>query len=239
MTTLAAVLVGLALLAWPRGRRVRAVLSLGARAPRSEGHGPSSSRRRRGRRLVSRFSLREPAEGAAQWLPLLDELSAALRCGLPPVDALGMALSGSSPTVRTVLTPVLQAAREGRPSGPAWTRAARSASDPHLDLLARSWAISEQLGAPLADGVDSAARAMRSGRDLSHRLAATTAGARTTANILTALPLASVGVALMMGIGPRELYGSAVAMGSLACGLLLIGAGRLVVSRMIVRAMVR
>src|SRR5690606_33536208 len=124
MPPFAAALVGLALLAWPRGGRVGAVLSLGARAPGAEGHGPSSSRRWRGRRLVSRFSLREPAEGTAQWLPLLDELSAALRCGLPPAEALGMALSGSSPTVRTALTPVLQAAREGRPGGPAWTRAA-------------------------------------------------------------------------------------------------------------------
>ena len=238
MTTLAAVLAGLALLVWPRGRQVRAVRCLVARGRRPESHGPSSSRRWCGRRLFSRISLREP-EGAGQWLPLLDELSAALGCGLAPVDALGMALSASPPTVRTALTPVLQAAREGRPGGPAWTRAARIASDPHLELLARSWAISEQLGAPLADGVDSAARAMRSDRDLSNRLAATTAGARTTANILTALPVAGVGVALMMGIGPRELYGSAVAMASLGCGLLLIGAGRLVVTRMIARAMVR
>jgi hypothetical protein len=42
-----------------------------------------------------------------------------------------------------------------------------------------------------------------------------------------------------MGIGPAQLYGSAAALVSLACGLLLIAVGRLFVARMITHVTMR
>ena len=166
---------------------------------------------------------------------MLDELAAALRAGLPPAEALALAADSSVPAVQERLRVVLEAAREGRPCAPAWVRTARASARTELELLARSWAISEQLGAPLADAVDSAARSARSHRELSGALETATAGARTTATLLTLLPIAGIGIALTMGIGPTELYGSPVALVSLLAGLALIGVGRVVVGGMVDR----
>ncbi|WP_162802173.1 type II secretion system F family protein [Ornithinimicrobium murale] len=172
---------------------------------------------------------------SARWLPLLDQLSSSLRVGLPPAEALALSLRGSEERVREQLAGVLDAARAGRACGPAWLRAARSAQSGELELLARSWLISERLGAPLADAVDSAGRALRSGRDLASRLETATVGARTTAAILSLLPVAGLGIALLMGIGPNELYGTPVALLSLGLGVAVILVGRLIVARMITR----
>lgn len=186
---------------------------------------------------MSRLGLRtgRPDTGAGDWLPVLDNLAAALRVGLPPAEALQLATRGAPTHVRSTVEAVLVASRDGRQCGPAWARAAREADRRELHLLARSWAISEQLGAPLADAVDSAARSARSQRELSSRLATATAGARTTATILSLLPVVGVGVALLMGIGPADLYGSPAALMSLAAGLLLLGGGRVVVNGMVAR----
>ncbi|WP_109470937.1 type II secretion system F family protein [Ornithinimicrobium cavernae] len=181
-------------------------------------------------------SIRRTGEDATRWLPLLDQLSAALRVGLPPAETLALTLRAGPSATREHLALVLEAAREGRSCGPAWLRAARATSSVELELLARAWGISERLGAPLADAVDSAAHAMRAHRDLASRLETATAGARTTATILTLLPVAGIGMALMMGVGPTTLYGSPVALLSLGLGVVLIALGRVVVARMIARA---
>src|SRR5699024_7305722 len=159
--------------------------------------------------------------------------SAALRVGLPPAEALALALRAAAVPVRDDLLGVLQAAREGRACGPAWLRVARSTSSTELALLARAWLVSARLGAPLADAVDNAAHAMRSHRELASALETATAGARTTALILTLLPVAGVGIALLMGVTPGELYASPAALVSLSLGVVLILIGRLVVARMI------
>ncbi|USQ79630.1 type II secretion system F family protein [Ornithinimicrobium faecis] len=236
MSLLTGVCVLAAVLSWPAGRTERAIR---ARAARDQLLPGSSWRRWRarltsaGRRLglVGRGSVSE----SARWLPLLDQLSASLRVGLPPAEALSLALRGSEEHVRQRLAVVVDAAREGRACGPAWLRAARSARSAELELLARSWLISERLGAPLADAVDSAGRALRSGRDLASRLETATVGARTTATILTLLPVAGIGIALLMGITPTQLYGTPVALVSLAVGAGVIVVGRLIVSRMITK----
>lgn len=236
MTALGALLLALAVVVWPARRSARAVRSRlrGPDFPDHE-HAPGLGERamRAGRRLGLPGS--RSAGHTGQWLSVLDELSASLRAGLPAGEALAMSVTSSPATVRTVLLPVLEAAQDGRPGAAAWLRAARSATGGELELVARSWAISEQLGAPLADAVESAARGLRDERALRGRLDAATAGARTTANILTLLPVAGVGIALLMGIGPAELYGSGLALTSLAAGVVLIAVGRVVVTRMIRR----
>lgn len=225
-----------AVVSWPAGRAERAVR---ARAARDRPLTGSPWRRWRAALAgVSRrigLSGRGPDSESARWLPLLDQLSASLRVGLPPAEALSLALRGSEQHVRERLAAVVDAASEGRACGPAWLRAARSARSAELELLARSWLISERLGAPLADAVDSAGRALRSGRDLASRLETATVGARTTATILTLLPVAGIGIALLMGIAPTQLYGTPVALVSLSVGAVVIVVGRIIVSRMISR----
>lgn len=250
MSAVVALLTVLAVLVWPGrrpGRAARAglrrhvgadgpvpahqrvvaavgrVLGRRSRAPGGSGRGTAAAGR--------------SGDGSAgQWLPVLDQLCAALRSGLPPAEAVAMARTGAGLPVREALAVVLEAARDGRPCAPAWARVVRSSSAPELALVARSWAVSERLGAPLADAVESASRALRSRRDLDSKLETATAGARTTAAILTLLPVAGVGLALLMGIGPATLYGSWPALCSLAGGLLLLAVGRVVVTGMISRA---
>lgn len=228
--------VALAVLVWPASRSARAVRSR-VEVSTSPGLAATPGLRARLRRWGRRLGLLGDRNGVdtGQWLSVLDELSAALRAGLPAGEALAMSVASSPPAVRTALLPVLEAAQDGRPGAVAWLRAARSAPGGELELVARSWAISEQLGAPLADAVESAARGLRDERALRGRLDAATAGARTTANILTLLPVAGVGIALLMGIGPAELYGSGLAVASLGAGVVLIAVGRVVVTRMISR----
>jgi len=231
---LASVGAALAVLCWPhrRGRRAAGAEALRVRA--------DQGRRRSGWQQVVAAARARLVGGAGQsgqdvtrWLPLLDQLSAALRVGLPPAEALALALRAAAVPVRDDLLGVLQAAREGRACGPAWLRVARSTSSTELALLARAWLVSARLGAPLADAVDNAAHAMRSHRELASALETATAGARTTALILTLLPVAGVGIALLMGVTPGELYASPAALVSLSLGVVLILIGRLVVARMI------
>lgn len=242
------VLATLMVLMWPARPSRRAASAL-IRAPADSGAGPVAAR------LVVRGAARSVREsratGVSPWdrlrrwrhrgvalpvdelLPLLDGLAAALRAGLPAADALDLVSADLSVRVQELVGPVRAAARTGYPCATAWNRVARESASPDLALLARTWGVSEQLGAPLADGVDSAARGLRSRRELASRLTAATAGARTTATILTALPVAGLGLAALMGIGPAVLYGTPVAVASLVLGCVLLAIGRVVVQRMI------
>lgn len=232
----AGLLVIVALLVWPTARGTRAVRArvLRDRSTGERGVRVLSPRLARLRRWVG-GAARRHADDAAHWLPVLDQLAAGLRVGLPPAEALTLALRDGPASARDRLRPVLISAAEGRACGPTWLRVARAANSSDLEVLARSWSISERLGAPLADAVDSAARAMRSARDLSNRLQTATVGARTTATILTCLPVAGIGIALLMGIGPVELYGTVPALASLVMGAVVIAVGRVIVTRMIDR----
>lgn len=236
MTILAALCVLCAVLVWPASRRTRAVRG---RVQRDRWNGERGAGRLAGRltRLRRRLggATRRGPDDASRWLPILDQLSAALRVGLPPAEALSLALRGGPASARDRVQPVLAAAAEGRACGPTWLRVARAAGSSDLEVLARSWLVSERLGAPLADAVDSAARAMRAARGLASRLETATVGARTTATILTLLPVAGVGISLLMGISPLELYGTLPALVSLVMGAVVIAVGRVIVARMIDR----
>lgn len=237
MSLMVALLAALVVLAAPPGRAESALRARLQVCAMDLAVDHRSSWRRPFLAVAARLGLGRHRAGPASdaWLPVLDQLAASLRAGLPPTDALALTTKDSGRDVRRTLESVLDAAREGRQCAPAWARAARATGRLELQLLARSWAISEQLGAPLADAVDSTARSARSQTELSSRLATATAGARTTATILSLLPVAGVGVALLMGIGPADLYGSPTAVVSLAVGLLLIAAGRVVVNGMVDR----
>jgi tight adherence protein B len=123
--------------------------------------------------------------------------------------------------------------------GPLWRLAADSAGSAELMLLAQAWSLSEDLGAPLAHAVRTTAGLLEARLAHERRLAAAVAGARATVNLLTVLPLAGPLLALVLGIGPGELFGgSQLTQGSLALGLCLAGIGRVWV-RWMVRGVAR
>lgn len=254
---IAVLLVVLACLVWPRSRAAAAVTVLehaGGAGPRRGVPSPDS--RTQGWLAAPRAWSRAPGTAALGALTrrlrrgvgpvpddhgvlaLLDALGAALAAGLTPAQSLRVAQAGpTSPALAPALAVVLQAADEGRPTGPAWERVARRHRQPDLATLAQAWSLSERLGCPLADAVQTTARSARTRTVLQQRLGSATAGARSTCSLLSALPLGGVVVALLLGIDPILLYGSPLAIAALGSGLLLLLLGRVMVGRMISRVL--
>ncbi|HET8600405.1 MAG TPA: type II secretion system F family protein [Segeticoccus sp.] len=184
----------------------------------------------RGRRHVS-------GGGAEEELVLLlvETMAPALRAGLAPARALQLAadpVGSTQPSTRARLEELLRAARDGEPLAPLWRDWARASAAPELAVLARAWSLSERTGAPLADGLATAADAVRAARRSRSAVAAASAGARATMNLLTALPLGGIAVAALVGVAPDQLYGSAAAQCCLVAGGLLVVFGRWWVGRL-------
>ena len=189
---------------------------------------------------------RRPAAAvtAQDLLGLLEALAPTLEAGMAPASALRIAADARTGTGR--LDPVTALARgmasaaaDGATLGPLWREAARSAGSAELLLLAQAWSLTEDMGAPLAGAVRTTASMLEARIAHERRLAAAAAGAKATVNMLTVLPIGGPLLALVLGIGPAELYaGSQLTQGSLALGLCLAGIGRWW-SRRMVRAVAR
>lgn len=244
MSLVVASLVAVGALLWPDhfGRCRVAVLprvsSTSALAPRND----SGSAWERGRRW--RQSRHGVGVGPQDLIGLLDAIAPALDAGMAPASALRIAAdsrsgSGRPDQLTALARDLASAAADGATLGPLWRAAAVSARSAELMLLAHAWSLSEDMGAPLAHGVRTAVGLLEARLAHERRLAAAVAGAKATVNLLTALPLAGPLLALVLGIGPSELFGgSRLTQGCLVLGLCLAGIGRWWVRRM-VRAVAR
>jgi len=155
----------------------------------------------------------------ADLLALLEAIVPALEAGMTPASALRIAADARS-----------------APDNPDPLGALGSAE---LLLLAHAWSLTEDMGAPLAQAVRTTAGLLEARIAHERRLAAAVAGAKATVNLLTVLPIGGPLMALVLGIGPGELFGSSrLTQGSLVLGLCLAGMGRWWVRRM-VRAVAR
>ena len=158
---------------------------------------------------------------------------------MAPALALRMAAdsrsdSGRPDPLTSLARGMASAAAEGTPLGPLWRAAADSAGSAELLLLAHAWSLTEEMGAPLAQAIRTTAGLLEARVAHERRLASAVAGARATVNLLTVLPVAGPLLALVLGIGPVELFGgSRLTQGSLAIGLCLASVGRWWVRRMV------
>lgn len=185
-----------------------------------------------------------PAVSPQDLLALLEAIAPALEAGMPPASALRVAAdarsgSGHPDPLTSLAIDMASAAADGAPLGPLWRGAADSSGSAELLLLAQAWSLTDDMGCPLAQAVRMTAGLL--GARIAHerRLTAAVAGAKATVNLLTVLPLGGPLVALVLGIGPGELYGgSRLTQVSLVLGLCLAGVGRWWVRRM-VRAVAR
>jgi tight adherence protein B len=181
---------------------------------------------------------------ALDLLGLLESIAPALDAGMAPASALRIAADARSGAGR--LDPLAElagniasAAADGVRLGPLWREAAESEGSAELLLLAQAWSLTEDMGVPLAQAVRTTAGLLEARIAHERRLAGAVAGARATVNLLTVLPIGGPLLALVLGIGPGELYGgSRLTQGSLVLGLCLAGVGRWWVHRMI-RAVAR
>lgn len=248
MSLVVAILAGMGILLWPErfGRRRLAILPRESPAPGPVGGpvprwGPGSARGR-----VRRWLPGHPAAGvdARDLLGLLGAIAPALDAGMAPAAALGVAAearsgSGQLDPLGALTRDLASAAAQGAMLGPLWRDAARSSGSSELLLLSRAWSLSEDMGVPLAQAVRTTAGLLE-GRIAHERgLAGAVAGARATVTVLTVLPIGGPLLALVLGIGPGELYaGSRLTQVSLGLGLCLAAIGRWWVHRM-VRAVAR
>jgi tight adherence protein B len=181
---------------------------------------------------------------AQNLLGLLEALAPALDAGIAPASALRIAAdarsgSGHHDPLAELAGTIASAAAEGLRLGPLWLEAADTAVSAELLLLAQAWSLTEEMGVPLAQAVRTTAGLLEARIAHERHLAGAVAGARATVNLLTVLPIGGPLLALVIGIGPGELYGgSLLTQGCLALGLCLACAGRWWVHRM-VRAVAR
>jgi tight adherence protein B len=211
-------------------------------APSSAPASTKSSAIGRARRLLSG----RPSEGVAahDLLGLLEAIAPALEVGIDPASALRFAAqaragSGHPDPLGALASDIALAAAQGAKVGPMWRDAARSAGSAELLMLAQAWSLTEDMGVPLAQAVRTTVGLLEARIAHERHLEGAVAGARATVNLLTILPVAGPLLALVLGIGPGELYGgSRFTQISLALGLGLAGVGRWWVHRM-VRAVAR
>lgn len=238
MSLVVGLLAAAGVLIWPDrfGRHGLAILP-----GTSSGSAPGSARLRA---LRWRNGRRGAGMTAQDLLGLLEAVAPALEAGMAPAAALRIAAdarSGSDPLdeLTHLAGAMASAAADGAMLGPLWRAAAESAGSAELLLLAQAWSLTEDIGAPLAQAVRTTAGLLEARIAHERRLAAAVAGARATVNVLTVLPIAGPLMALVLGIGPGELYaGSRLTQASLLLGLCLAWMGRMWVRRM-VRAVAR
>lgn len=247
MSLLVTLLAAAGILVWPErfGRRRLMVLPGGSRA--SAGSAPASRSavasafRRAGWLLVRRGKPGRSPDSvtAADLLSLLEAIAPALEAGVAPAAALGMAAddrssAGHRDHLTTVVSGMASAAADGATLGPQWRTAAQSTGSAELRLLAHAWSLTEDMGAPLAQAVRTTAGMVAARIAHERRLAGAVAGAKATVNLLTVLPIGGPLLALVLGIGPAELYAdSRLTQGSLLLGLSLSALGRWWVHRMV------
>lgn len=249
MSLFVGLFAGLGILLWP-GRFVRRALAILPRVSPGLGLDPRTawvSALGRARHSIPRHVLpgRSAAAVTAQdLLGLLEAIAPALEAGMAPASALllaGEARSGSGhpDPVGALARAMASAASGGASLAPLWREAADSAGSAELLLLAQAWSLTEDMGVPLATAVRTTAGLLEARIAHERGLAGAVAGAKATVNVLTVLPLGGPLLALVLGIGPAELYGgSRLTQGSLVLGLSLAGVGRWWVRRM-VRAVAR
>ncbi|MGC5582783.1 type II secretion system F family protein [Ornithinimicrobium sp. W1679] len=215
------------------------------RGPRNV-RGPRDERSRsRVRSVVRRGLERVPAvargRAGAEEVLLLDGLAAALEAGLPTGRAVHLALGPAQPRGGSARAwdELRRTADEGQPLAPVWARVARRTGSPTVAAVARAWTVAGATGAPLAAAVRTSAEAARERRRLHRAVEVATAGARATARVLALLPVAGLGMAALLGIGPRELYAHPLGAGAAVTGVVLLVGGHLLVGRMVARVVGR
>ncbi|XVU25755.1 hypothetical protein ACQPZJ_01475 [Actinoplanes sp. CA-054009] len=164
-----------------------------------------------GRALIRRSSRRRAATTRAAALDLLAALAADLRAGLPPGDLraglppgdlradqmLGDPLTGRLTAGPSDGQPLAEMTAGRSPGEGAATGAERLAQ-----LTASVWRLAERTGAPAADLVEQIEADARAADRAAASASAQAAGAQATAVLLAALPIAGLGLGLLIGADP-------------------------------------
>ncbi|MGZ4751350.1 MAG: type II secretion system F family protein [Oryzihumus sp.] len=177
-------------------------------------------------------------------LALVDTVAPALDAGLPPAAAFVLAADSVAPpqeprpgSATAWVRAAGRAVAEGAPVSSVLRRGDDTLGSRELGVLAAAWSLSEETGGPLADAVRTAGVVVRGSMAQRERMLAAVAGARSTMNILTVLPIGGPLIALAVGLDPSRLYlGSPLNQACLVMGVVLAVAGRAWVRRLVAGA---
>lgn len=182
------------------------------------------------RRRAARRTTDRAARAAAELADALARITDELRTGAHPATALA-GLTADGPLARELLSPAGTAARIGEPVPDALRRTAagdRAGAGRDLERVASAWELADRHGAPLADLLGGVLDDVRWRLAHGARVRAQLAGPRATASVLTALPLAGIGLGQLMGIAPLTVLRTGLlGPGLLLLGVTLTGAGAL------------
>lgn len=247
-----AILLALAVLMWPaplrpwsgRVDRPTSGSNLRTVARPAGGFGPRTAARPRVRLLdaLPITGRRRTHARRAAVTGLLRSLQPAVRAGVPPAVALGEAAllaardHRDDPAFAAALGGLAEAAAAGVDLPEQFQRIAATFALPELDLMAASWALSEDLGCSLAVATATAARLFDDQQQRERAVQVAIAGPRVTMHLLTGLPAAGVGIAALAGVAPTRLYSGVVGVVALATGAVLLLLGRWWANRLIRRA---
>ncbi|MFP5069037.1 type II secretion system F family protein [Pseudonocardia nantongensis] len=172
------------------------------------------------RRLRARRAAERETRAATELADSLARITDELRTGAHPAVALA-GVADDGPLARELLGPAGSAAGIGEPVPDALRRTAsdRPVATRDLERVAAAWELADRHGAPLADLLAGVLDDVRWRLAHGARVRAQLAGPRATASVLTALPLAGIGLGQLMGIAPLTVLRS----GAIGPMLLLLG----------------
>jgi tight adherence protein B len=172
-------------------------------------------------------------------IAVIDRAAALLRIGLPPETVTIQLAEVSDADLAAVLTRVSRSMSLGDEPDVAFARHADALPGPLAQVLTGMgsvWAVAESAGAPAADVLERYARSRREIAEAERERAVALAGPQATVTVLTWLPAAGLGLALLIGADPLSLLGSPAGLVSIGSGVVLLAAGRLWMRRMLERA---
>lgn len=219
-------LVGLAVMTWPHRRAV---------LPGAEVEPAAASVRRPRRRRTSRAD-RERSRAVLQ---LLEAVAPAVEAGVPPAQAVQVAVRTtriSDATLRADLDQLVEAGVQGHDLGPLWLGMADRHQWDAIAEVGRAWTLSDRFGSPLADALATATATMRARIEHERKVHTLIAGPRATMQLLTLLPVCGLGLAPIIGVPLTEVYSARVLLLAGVPGITLLLLGRALVARMVRRA---
>ncbi|WP_409483915.1 hypothetical protein [Arsenicicoccus dermatophilus] len=229
MTSLVAALTGVAvfLLTWPTrsvGPLVRATRRPPAGRSVARATGPAAHGRLRLPALPRRAP--DPAGRDRELLAVAEALASALGAGLDLATSHEVAVAAAPPVARDLF-----ARAGGRGPAEAWAEVGHESQVARA--VARALIVSAATGSPAREAVRRAVAAGREHRSQAGSVDAAVAGARATARLLAALPLAGPFVVLALGLDPVATYAQPLALLSCALGAGLCLLGRRWVARQV------
>ena len=179
--------------------------------------------------LRLRRSARRRAEAAAfraEVAQVLKAVSAELRAGVDPADALRAAAGGTSRGIGTSGAWQAVHAADAADARTALRSAAATPGGETLADVAAAWHLAEQAGAPLAVILERMAVSLQAEIEVDHEVAAEAEPARATARLMAVLPIFGLGLGHLLGVNAAAvLVGSGLGVTCLVAGLTLACCG--------------